>query len=314
MRYVLKKLALLLLTLLIISLLAFLAFQVIPGDPTTKMLGSEATPERVAALRQELGLDQPVLARYWHWLTGCFKGELGLSYSYFQPVETVLSGKIQVTAWLSGLAFLLVIVLALPVGVLLARFEGGPVDKAMTVLNQIVMSVPAFFIGILFTYLFGLVLRFFTPGGYVSWRTDMGAFLRYMIFPALAVALPKAAMCVKLLRSSILQELDQDYVRTGYSRGRSRGSVLRHHVLRNAVIPTITFLAVTLADIVAGSIIIEQVFSLPGIGRLLLLSISNRDFPVVQVIVVLIASLVVIINFLADISYQYIDPRIRLDR
>ena len=312
MHYVLKKIALLLATLLVISLVVFLAFQIIPGDPVTQMLGTEYTETRAEALRHELGLDQPVIVRYFKWLAGFVTGDLGISYSYSMPVSDLLSGKIAVTAWLSVLAFLLVIVISIPLGLALARFEGGVLDRIMTVVNQITMSIPPFFIGILFTLLFGFLLRLFTPGNFVSYHDNVGGFFGFIFFPALAIALPKSAMTVKLLRRSIVGELDEDYVRTAYSRGNSRAMVLQYHVLRNAIIPVVTFLAMTLADIVAGSIIIEQVFTIPGIGRLLLLSISTRDYPVVQSIVVMIAFVVVFMNFLADIAYQYIDPRIRL--
>ena len=312
MHYVLKKIALLLATLLVISLVVFLAFQIIPGDPVTQMLGTEYTEARAEALRHELGLDQPVIVRYFKWLAGFVTGDLGISYSYSMPVSDLLSGKIAVTAWLSVLAFLLVIVISIPLGLALARFEGGVLDRIMTVVNQITMSIPPFFIGILFTLLFGFLLRLFTPGNFVSYHDNVGGFFGFIFFPALAIALPKSAMTVKLLRRSIVGELDEDYVRTAYSRGNSRAMVLQYHVLRNAIIPVVTFLAMTLADIVAGSIIIEQVFTIPGIGRLLLLSISTRDYPVVQSIVVMIAFVVVFMNFLADIAYQYIDPRIRL--
>ena len=312
MRYVLKKIALLLATLLVISLVVFLAFQIIPGDPVTQMLGTEYTAARAEALRHELGLDQPVVVRYFKWLAGFVTGDLGISYSYSMPVSQLLAGKIAVTAWLSVLAFLLVIVISIPLGLALARYEGGVLDRIMTVVNQITMSIPPFFIGILFTLLFGFLLRLFTPGNFVSYHDSVGGFFGFIFFPALAIALPKSAMTVKLLRRSIVGELDEDYVRTAYSRGNSRAMVLQYHVLRNAIIPVVTFLAMTLADIVAGSIIIEQVFTIPGIGRLLLLSISTRDYPVVQSIVVMIAFVVVFMNFLADIAYQYIDPRIRL--
>lgn len=312
MAYVLRKFAILIATLLIISLVVFLAFQLIPGDPVTQMLGTEYTPERAAALRAELELDSPVMQRYFRWLAGFVTGDLGISYSYKTPVSELLADKIPVTACLSLMAFALVIIISVPLGLLLARFEGGAAGRAATVLNQIVMSIPPFFIGIIFTCVFGFVLKFFTPGNYVSYTESVGGFAAYIFFPALAIALPKSAMTIKLLRRSIASELSQDYVRTAYSRGNSRAGVLKYHVLRNAILPVVTFLAMTLADIVAGSIIIEQVFTIPGIGRLLLYSISNRDYPLVQAIVVIIALVVIFMNFLADVVCQYIDPRIRL--
>jgi len=312
MKYIAKKAVAMLVTLLIISALAFLAFEVIPGDPTTKLLGTDWTAERAAALRADLGLDAPLPLRYLRWLGGFFGGDLGISYSYNVPVKELLHGKLGITAALSALAFVMVVVISIPLGLRLAEKAGKTADRILSVIGQIMMAIPPFFIGIIFTSVFGLALRLFIAGSFVSMKDSFWGFWWYLFFPALAIALPKSAMTVKLLRAGILSELDEDYVRTAYSRGHSRKSALRYHVLRNSLMPVITFLAVTLADIVAGSIIIEQVFLIPGLGRLLLLSISNRDFPVVLAIVMIIAALVIFVNFLADVVYQLIDPRIRL--
>jgi len=312
MRYFLKKSGALLVTLFVISLLAFLAFQVIPGDPTTKMLGHEYTPERAEALREALGLNENVFIRYSKWLGGFLTGDFGTSYSYSMPVGELLSGKITTTAMLSALAFCVIVLISIPSGPLLARYEGGKADRAMVVVNQTAMSIPSFFIGILFTSIFGLGMNLFVAGEFISFEESRLGFFRCIIFPALAIAIPKSAMTIKLLRSNILAELDKDYVRTAYSRGNNQQQVMRTHVLRNAIMPVITFLAMTLGDIVAGSIIIEQVFTIPGLGRLMVLSISNRDYPVVLAIVMIISTLVVTVSFLADVAYQCIDPRVRL--
>ena len=313
MRYILKKAAVMLLTLLIISLLAFLAFEIIPADPVEVMLGTDYSPERAEALREELGLNVPLPERYINWLTGFFTGAMGISYGYRQSVNELLDGKVFVTACLSAIAFVLVVIISIPMGIILARFRGGIVDRVFSVLNQITMSVPPFFIAILFTSIFGLAMRLFVVGDFVSLDEDPAGFFTYLFFAALAIALPKSAMVAKLLRSSIISELGEDYVRTAYSRGNDRSAVLWRHVLRNSMLPVITFLAVTLADIVAGSIIIEQVFTIPGIGRMLIMSIGNRDHPVVLAIIMMISALVLVVNFLADVAYQYIDPRIRLE-
>ena len=312
MRYVLKKTGVLLVTLLLISLLAFLAFQIIPADPVTKLLGTDYTPERAAALRHELGLDRNVLVRYLDWLTGFVTGDLGVSYSYGMSVSAVMEGKGAVTAALSLMAWLLVIAISVPLGITLARWQGRRLDRVFVAMNQVFMAIPPFFLGILFTYIFGMVLKLFVPGGSILPEESLGGFFGYLIFPALAIAIPKAAMVTKLLRSSILNQMQENYVRTAYSRGNSRWGVIRLHVLRNAILPVVTFVAMTLADIVAGSIIVEQVFALPGLGRLLLASIGNRDYPVVQCIVVIIAAVVVFMNYLADVVTQTIDPRVRL--
>ena len=312
MRYAAKKLFTLIITLFIVSLLAFLAFQIIPGDPTTAMLGTQATPEARAELQAELGLDRPVPVRYWDWLTSFLTGDFGESYSYRLPVAGLLGEKLAITGVLILMAFLFTIVLSIPLGILAGSIRNPVLDKLMTALDQVVMSVPPFFLGILTCYLFGTLLRVFVPGDFVSSTQDWGAFLSYLILPALSIALPRVAMTVKMLRGSILEQLGEDYVRTARSRGLPRGEILRRHVLKNALLPVITFLAVSAAEIMTSSIIVEQVFTIPGVGRLLLSSISNRDFPVVQAIVVILAAWIVVVNLVADVLYQLADPRIRL--
>lgn len=312
MKYVLKKTGVLIITLIMISLLAFLAFQIIPGDPTTKILGTEYTVERAEALREELGLNGSVVSRYFKWLLGFIKGDPGISYSYFLPVSQVLDGKLGVTFALSVISWIIVTLISIPLGIAMARYEKGPLDRFNVVFNQVLMAIPPFFLGILFVYIFGLLLRWFMPGRFISFdESFMGAILS-LVLPAFAISIPKAAKVAKLLRASILNEMKNDYVRTAYSRGNSRWEVIKNHVLRNALLPVITYIAMTLSDIVAGSIIVEQVFALPGLGRLLISSIGNRDFPVAQYIVVIIAFVVVFMNYLADIITQYVDPRVRL--
>jgi len=306
-----KRLLLLVVTLLLVTILAFLAFSIIPGDPTDTILGLNTTEEQVAALRAQLGLDLPLPVRYWNWLSGFVRGDLGESYNFDMPVTVLLSERIAPTLTLTALAALLIILISIPLGLFAARYEGGWIDRILTVLNQIVMSVPNFVVGISLIFLFGLVLRWFQPGGYVSPAQGLGAHLWFMLFPALAVALPKSAMMIKMLRGSILSEMTADYIRTAYSKGNSRASALWRHVLRNAMIPVVTFFATTIAELVAGSIVVEQVFTIPGLGQMLISSISNRDYPVVQAIIVLVAFVVVLCNFLADALYRVMDPRLK---
>lgn len=312
MTYVFKKTGVLIATLLLVSLLAFLAFQIIPADPVTMMLGTDYTPERAEALRRQLGLDRGVLVRYWDWLSGFVRGDIGVSYSYAVEVREVLRGKIAVTAALSLLSWFLVTAVSIPLGIALARYKGRKLEQITVSLNQILMSVPSFFLGILLTWLFGLVLRLFIPGRFVPFSESIWGCLGYLFFPALAISVPKTAKTAKLLRSAILGEMKQDYVLTAYSHGNSRWMVISRHVLRNALLPVVTYLAMSLADIVASSIIVEQVFVVPGLGRLLIASISNRDYPVALCIVVMIAFVVVVMNYLADLLTQAIDPRVRL--
>ncbi|HAF27389.1 MAG TPA: ABC transporter permease [Lachnospiraceae bacterium] len=299
------------LTLLLVSFFVFLAFELIPGDAALSMLGTHATPESLAALRSEFGLDRPFLVRYFSWLFSFIRGDMGISYNYRRPVSAMLSGKLSITVTLVIMAFIMIVLISIPLGVFVAKHKGGKADTFFTVFDQFIMAIPPFFSGILITFIFGVTLHLFVPGGFVSMDRDFFKFISYMIFPAIAVALPKIAMTIKLLKTSILEEADKDYVRTAYSRGNSTTAVLYKHVLKNAIIPVITFLGMALSDMVAGSIIIEQVFNIPGLGRILLTSISNRDYPVVEAVIMLIAFLVVTVNFLVDILYKIVDPRMR---
>ena len=312
MKYIVKKLITLIITLFVVSFLAFLAFQVISGDAATSMLGTNATPEQVAQLRAELGLDRPVLVQYGDWLGSFLQGDMGTSYTYNIPVRELIAQRLPVTALLTLMSFILILVVSFPLGLLAAEQEGRLLDRSLTISNQIIMSIPPIFVGILLSFVFGEVLRVFVPGNFVSYKEDLPAFLLYMLFPAISIALPRIAMTVKMLRSSVLNEMGKNYIYTAYSRGHSRSSALVSHALPNAMIPVVAFLAVSIAEMVAASIIVEQIFSVPGIGRLLLASISNRDVPVVQAIVVILAFWVVAVNFIADILYQYMDPRVRL--
>jgi len=310
MKYIGKKLSITLITLLCISFLVYLAFDVIPGDAALAALGTDATPESLEALREQLGLNRPFLQRYVAWLFDFIRGDFGMSYKYQMPVAEMIGSKLPITIIMALISFFIMIAISLPVGIYTAKHSGKLTDRLIMAVNQVMMSVPHFFMGIMITYLFGLILKLFTPGGFVSYETDFGGFLAYIIFPCIAIAIPKIAMSVKMLRSSCIEEAKRDYVRTAYSKGNNTDKVLYRHVLRNAMIPVITMWGMTLADMLVGSIVIEQVFNIPGIGRILLTSISYRAYPVVETIIVLIAFVVIVTNFFVDVIYQLIDPRI----
>ena len=312
MKYAAKRIAMLLLTMVIVSLLAFVAFDLISGDPATAMLGTEATPEKVAALREQLGLNRLLMVRYGEWLLGFFTGDLGVSYSYRQPVWDLIAPKVLVTLCLSGLTFVLIVAVSIPLGLRSARSSGGILDGVRTLVNQLCMAVPPFFTGILLSWLFSALLRWFVHGQFPGLDKDLGGSLKYLFFAALALAIPRIAMTVRMLRSTVQGEMRKDYVRTAISRGNDRGGVLYRHVLKNALVPVVTFLAQTMAEIVASSIVVEQVFAIPGLGRMLVTSISNRDYPTVQAIVVILAFWVVLAGTVADLLNQRIDPRLRL--
>ncbi len=311
MKLVLKKTASLIITLFIVSLLAFLAFQIIPGDPTTKILGTHASAEKAARLREQLGLDRPVLVRYWEWLVSFLRGDFGTSYNYLRPVGSLLADKLPVTVLLTVFSFALTAAVSIPLGIASGSTRSRLLDHLAVILDQIVMAVPPLFFGIIACYVFGIVLRWFMPGNYISISESVTGCMAYLFLPALSLALPRIAMTVRMLRGSIREELTKNYVLTAQSRGLSRGKILLRHVFRNAMIPVVTFLAVSAAEIMTGTIIIEQVFTIPGIGRLLVSSIGNRDFPVVQAIVVLLAAWIMIVNFAADMLNHWMDPRLR---
>ena len=312
MKYFIKKLVTLIITLLLISLLTFTAFSVIPGDAALARLGDDATEEQIEAFREEMGLNDPLPVRYVDWLSGAVRGDVGASYYYDNmTVGELLSDRLPVTVMLAVISLLMILICSVPLGLLCARGAGGVLDHAVNQILQTVMAVPSFFLGILLTYAFGLVLHWFQPGQFVEPSESFFGAASYLVFPALAVALPKIAMVVKFLRNAVLSELSKDYVRTAKSRGNSSRRILYVHVLKNAMIPVITFTAMVVAEILAGSIIVEQVFSVPGVGRLLISSIFNRDYPVVQAIVMYITLVVVAVNFLVDFMYQLLDPRVK---
>jgi peptide/nickel transport system permease protein/oligopeptide transport system permease protein len=315
MKYNIKKLTTLIVSLLFASVLTFIAFQIIPGDSALNALGMDATEEQLEEYREAMGLNKSIPVRYINWLKDALRGDFGYSsqYQMQMKVSALIRDRLTVTLWLAVLSFFLIVVISIPLGILSARKKNGILDSFITLVTQVFMSIPSFFLGMLITLIFGIILRWFTPGNYISPGENFGIFLRFMIFPAIAVAIPKIAMMVKFLRSSLLREMELDYVRTAKSKGMTNINILFRHILKNALIPVITFLAMMLADILAGTILVEQVFNLPGLGRLLVSSIANRDYAVMQAIVLYIVTVVIIINFLVDLIYQWIDPRVKRD-
>ncbi len=313
MKYILKKIITFIVALLLISIIVFVAFSVIPADASIAKLGTNATPARIAALREQMGLDKPVLERYFWWLANALRGDFGESFQYTGVKVTALIGKrLGNSALLSLISFVMVVIFSIPVGIFSAKRRSFLGRGAMTTITQITMGIPSFFLGILLTYLFSIVLHWFYIGRFVSPADNFLAACGYLVFPAIAISLPKIAMTVKFLATSIRSELHKDYVRTAYAKGQTRDGVLYKHVLKNSLVPVITFMGIIVAEIVAGSIIVEQVFSVPGIGSLLITAISNRDYPVVEAVVLLIAFFIIAINFIVDMIYQAVDPRVKL--
>ena len=312
MKYAVRRILALLITMIMVSFLAFAAFHMISGDPAQAILGTNASPERLELMRHELGLDKPFIVQYFNWFLGFFSGNLGISYSYRQPVAGLIIPKLKVTLMMVVISFMIIVVCSLPLGLRAAQKSGGRLDWLRTTVNQLCMAVPAFFLSILVSYLFGIVLKWFTPGDFPKIEKNFWGAVRYLFFAAVCIAVPRIAMAVRMLKSTVIEEMEKDYVRTAISRGNDRSEVLKKHVLKNSLVPTITFLGQTMAEIVGGSIVVEQVFGIPGMGRFLVASISNRDYPVVEALVVILAFWVILSGTVADLINQKIDPRLRL--
>ena len=294
----------LLLTMLLVSFLTFAAFEVVSGDPAQTMLGTEASQEQVDQLRSELGLDRPFIQRYFHWVTGIFTGDLGTSYSYRQPVSVLIGSKALVSLSLCLLSFAMIVAVSIPLGLASYKYSGRVLNLIRSIINQLCMAVPPFFTGILFSWIFGIGLRLFIPG-------SAPGFI-HLFFAALCIAIPRIAMTVRLLRSTVVSEMNKAYVRTAISRGNDRSAVLRKHVLKNSLVSVVSFLGQTLAELVGGAIVVEQVMGIPGLGRFLVTSILHRDYPVIQAIVLILAFWVVLSGVIADLVNSAIDPRLKL--
>ncbi|MDR1618957.1 MAG: ABC transporter permease [Treponema sp.] len=315
MYFIARRLVITLVTLLLVSVLTFLAFNVIRGDPASLILGVEATEEQLAALREEMGLNRSLPARYLGWLGNFFTGNLGNSVRFRgESIAGLIMDRLPVTFCLASLSLAFILLLSIPAALIAAGKEGGPLDRLINTVTTVNISFPGFFLAVLFIWIFGVVFQLFSPGAYISYAESPAGFFGGLMFPALAIALPNAAILVKFLRASILQQLRLDYIRTARSKGASPRQVLYRHALKNGLLPALTLLGMIVGEIFSGSIIIEQVFTIPGLGRLLIASISSRDYPMIQTLVVYIAFIVVLANTLVDIAIQVIDPGIRISK
>ena len=311
MSFVLRKLALASLTLFATSIVVFLALEIVPGDPAQIMLGINATEDAVAALRERLGLDLPPLQRYLSWIGGVVTGDLGTSYTYSEPVTNLILDRITVSLPLALLALALSTAVAIPVGMVAARHRGGVVDSAVMGLTQLGIAIPNFWFALLLVYVFAIALRMVPAGGFPGWEAGVGPALQALLLPTIALALPQAAILARMVRSSLLETFREDYIRTARAKGASSRRVLWRHALRNAMIPVVTIMGLQFAFLLSGTIIIENVFYLPGLGRLVFQAISLRDIIVVESVVLVLVAVVVTVNLLVDLAYALIDPRLR---
>jgi peptide/nickel transport system permease protein len=308
------RLGILLLSLWAASVLVFAVVNVLPGDPATVVLGTNATPESLRLLRQQMGLDQPGWERYLTWVLGILHGDFGSSLLSRSPVGPEILDKLSVSAPLAAIASVIALALALPLGVLAGvrhRRLSGSVISALSLGG---IAIPSFWFGLLLVTLFAITLRLLPAGGFVPWSDDPLAALRSLLLPALALGVVQAAVLTRYVRSAVIEVQREDFIRTARAKGLTRGQALRRHGLRNAAIPVVTVLGIQLTSLLVGAIVIENVFVLPGVGRLLLQSVGNRDLVLVQDLVVLLTGVVLVVNFLVDLSYRFIDPRIRASR
>lgn len=309
--FFLNKLIWALITLTFASVLIFLALEIVPGDPAQVMLGINATDEAVAALRKSLGLDRPALQRYCEWVLGMLTGDFGHSYTYSVPVRELVSERIVVSLPLALLALFLSTVIAIPVGIYAAARRGKLADTLVMAVTQFGIAIPNFWFALLLVYVLAIWLQSVPAGGFPGWENGVWPALKSLILPAVSLALPQAAILSRVTRSALLDTMGEDYIRTARAKGLSRNAVLWKHALRNALIPVLTILGLQFAYLLAGTIIIENVFYLPGLGRLVFQAITLRDLIVVESVVMMLVATIIVINLLVDLSYVWVDPRLR---
>jgi len=312
--FLLKRFATLIGTLIGASAIVFLVLEILPGNAAQMLMGPDAAPDAVAALATKLGLDQPAWTRYWHWIGGMLTGNLGDSYAYSSPVMDLILERLALTLPLAVMAMLLTTVLALVVGITAASRHNQAGDVGLMGLTQLGVAVPNFWFAILLILLFSVKLQWFSAGGFDGWGTGVEGVLdglKALLLPALSLAVVQAAILARITRSAVLEVMREDFVRTARAKGVTKRAVLWTHVLRNALIPVITVMGMQFSELMAGTIVVENVFYLPGLGRLIFQAISNRDLIVVRNCVMLLAAMVVIVNFIVDVLYAVIDPRIK---
>jgi peptide/nickel transport system permease protein len=310
-RYALKRGLSLVISLAVASLVIFFVIEIAPGDPASFMLGINAEPETVAALRTELGLDQSKLQRYLAWVGGLLSGDFGMSYTYRTPVAGMIADRLWVSLPLALYALALSTLIAFPAGIYAAARRGKAGDMAVMGATQLGVAVPNFWFAMILVLIFAINLRWFGAGGFAGWDKGFGAAMHSLTLPAIALALPQAAILARVMRSSLLDILGEDFMRTARAKGLTRRQALWRHGLRNAMIPVLTIIGLQFSFLLAGAIIIEQVFFLPGLGRLVFQAISSRDLIVVESVVMILVFAVITVNFLVDLAYALVDPRLR---
>ncbi len=314
--FILRRLLSFVLSLLATSLVVFAVLELLPGNAAQVILGETATAQSLAAMEEKLGLNMPAPERYAHWLGGLLKGQTGMSISYETPTAQLIAERLQVTLPLAVMAMGLTVALALAMGIYAASKQNKAGDMGVMALSQLGLAVPNFWFAILLILLFAVQLEWVSAGGFPGWSEEDGGGLwqavKALVLPAVALAAVQTAILTRVTRSAVLDTLREDFVRTARAKGLSRRQVLWGHVLRNAMVPVLTVMGLQFGNLITGAIVIENVFVLPGIGRLIFQAIANRDLIVVRDVVMLLAAMVIVINFCIDVLYAWIDPRIKL--
>ena len=309
--YILKRFAIGLVTLALASIVVFGVLEILPGDPARLMLGMNATPEALESLRRQMGVDLPLVTRYLSWAGGLLVGDFGRSFTYSSPVLDLILERVWVSLPLALMALALSTAIAIPVGIFAAARRGRTPDAVAMGAAQVGVAIPNFWFALLLVYVFAVWLRLVPAGGFPGWSGGVWPATKALILPAVALALPQAAILARVTRSALIDVLGEDYIRTARAKGMPKRHVLWRHALRNAMIPVLTILGLQFAFLIAGTIIIENVFYLPGIGRLVFQAITQRDLIVVEGVVMLLVALVILVNLLVDLSYAWVDPRLR---
>ncbi|SNY90766.1 peptide/nickel transport system permease protein [Cohaesibacter sp. ES.047] len=312
--YTLRRLASLCLTLIAASLFVFAVMEILPGDPAELILGINAQEDTLATLREQMGLNLPLVERYGHWIWGMFHGDFGVSYTYSVPVTELIGERLVISLPLALMALVLSTIIALPLGIIAAGNHGRWPDVSLIGATQLGIAIPNFWFALLLIMTFAVTLHWFPSGGFPGWQEGFWPALKALTLPAIALALPQASILARIMRSSMLEVLHEDYMRTARAKGLSFTGTLRHHGLRNALIPVVTIMGLQFSFLLAGTVIIENVFSLPGLGRLVFQAINQRDLITVKAIIILLVASVITVNFLVDLTYALIDPRLRKGR
>ena len=310
-RYILGRLVSLVISLIVASVVIFAVIEIAPGDPVSFMLGINAQPETVAALRAELELDVSKVERYFNWITGMLTGDFGTSYTYRSPISELIADRVVVSLPLALYALILSTLIAFPAGIYAASRRGSAGDMSVMGATQLGVAIPNFWFAMIMVLIFAINLRWFSAGGFPGWDKGFWGGMKALTLPAISLALPQAAILARVMRSSLLDMLGEDFIRTARAKGLSQRQALWKHAVRNALIPVLTIIGLQFSFLLAGGIVIEQVFFLPGLGRLIFQAISARDLIVVESVVMLLVFVVIVVNFAVDIAYAAVDPRLR---